>query len=217
MRWQHPTRGLVPPMAFLPAAEEAGLLPALTRRVLDLSLGQVAALRAYEPLLQVAVNVGAPDLMDPGFVAHVGDRLAAAGLPAQALRIEVTETVVMSDPERILQTLRDLRQLGVGVSLDDYGTGLASLSYLRSLPVDELKIDRSFVARMVEDPASALIVRSTVDLAHGLGLHVVAEGVEDEATLAALDAAGCDLVQGYLLGRPGPVEQLGLAAVRLAG
>ena len=179
VRWQHPSRGLLAPGAFVAAAESAGLLPALTRRVLALALTQVQELRVRHPELQVAVNLGAPDLLDPGFVDHVQRALAAHRLPAQALRFEVTETVVMSDPAPVLRTLHRLRALGIGISLDDYGTGLASLSYLRDLPVDELKIDRSFVSALTTDPTSALIVTSTIELAHGLGLTVVAEGIED--------------------------------------
>ena len=118
------------------------------------------------------------------------------------LRLEVTETAVMTDPVAVSRALGSLRAVGVGLSLDDFGTGLSSLTYLRDLPVDELKVDRSFVQRLLEDPASRLIVESTVQLAHGLGLQVVAEGVEDDETLAALVEVGCDLVQGFLLGRP---------------
>ena len=213
VRWRHPRRGLVPPDGFIGAAERAGLLPQLTERVLELSLGHVAQLRRLGHAIQVAVNVGAPDLLEPRFPAKVARALDRHGVPPQLLRLEVTETVVMSDPERVLQTLALLRAIGVGLSLDDYGTGLSSLTYLRSLPVDELKIDRSFVQRIVDDPASGLIVGSTIALAHGLGLKVVAEGVEDEQTLAALNEAGCDVVQGFLLGRPVAVDQLVLAPV----
>jgi diguanylate cyclase len=212
VRWHHPTLGLVPPMSFVPAAEAAGILPLLTARVLDLSLGHVAALGRRGHRLPVAVNVGAPDLLDAGFAASVGRALARHGVPPHLLRVEVTETVVMTDPARVTRTLEDLRAMGVALSLDDYGTGLSSLSYLRTLPVDELKVDRSFVSRLTDDPASSLIVASTIALAHGLGLTVVAEGVEDEATLDALVAAGCDVVQGYLLGRPVPVDELRLPA-----
>ena len=217
VRWRHPRRGLVPPDGFIDAAERAGLLPQLTVRVLELSLGHVAELRRAGHAIQVAVNVGAPDLLDPRFPATVAKALDRHAVPPQLLRLEVTETVVMSDPERVLRTLGLLRAIGVGLSLDDYGTGLSSLTYLRSLPVDELKIDRSFVQRIVDDPASGLIVGSTIALAHGLGLKVVAEGVEDEQTLAALNEAGCDVVQGFLLGRPVTVDQLVLAPVARRG
>ncbi|HEU0102796.1 MAG TPA: bifunctional diguanylate cyclase/phosphodiesterase [Mycobacteriales bacterium] len=212
-RWQHPRRGLLGPAAFVLAAESAGLLPALTRSVLALSLRQVRELRRDHPDLQVAVNLGAPDLLDTGLVEHVELALSALGLPPSAVRFEVTETVVMSEPAPVLATLHRLRALGVGISLDDYGTGLASLSYVRDLPIDELKIDRSFVQGMTTDRARTLIVVSTVELAHGLGLSVVAEGVEDLATLDALRQHGCDLVQGYLLGPPAPVDALDLTGI----
>ena len=203
VRWQHPRRGLLAPSDFLQEVERAGLLPGLTSRVLDVVLADQAAARAAQADLRpVSVNVGAADLLDPAFASRTAARLEHHALPPACLRIEITEGVVMAEPERILTTLHELSALGIALSLDDYGTGLSSLSYLRLLPVDELKIDRSFVSRMTQDSASALIVGSRIALAHGLGLLVVAEGVEDEETLQALAAAGCDLVQGYLTGRP---------------
>ena len=205
VRWQHPRRGLLAPGAFLDTLEQAGLMPELTRRVLDLVATEQARHQVSgSVVLPVSVNVGAGDLLDPHFANSTAARLARFALAPSCLRIEVTEGVVMTDPERILTTLHQLEALGIALSLDDYGTGLSSLAYLRLLPVDELKIDRSFISRMSTDPASALIVGSTIALAHGLGLRVVAEGVEDAETLTALSAAGCDLVQGYLLGRPAP-------------
>ena len=208
VRWNHPVRGLVPPLDFLPAVENAGLLPELTLRVLELSLTDVAVLRDAGFDLQVGVNVGAPDLLDPRFASRVAQLLDRHVLPASCLRLEVTETVVMRNPARVVRTLRLLGGIGVGLSLDDYGTGLASLTYLRELPIDELKIDRSFVTPYVSDLTSQLITDSTLDLAHKLGLTVVAEGIEDTATGAALALAGCDLLQGWACGRPVPLAQL---------
>ena len=202
VRWQHPRRGLLAPGHFLEAVEQAGLLPQLTTRVLQLVLDHQRTALSRGAAPPISVNLGAPDLLEPDFAARVGRMLRAHDVPASSLRFEVTEGVVMSDPDRILLTLDELRSLGIVLSLDDYGTGLSSLSYLRCLPIDELKIDRSFVQQLCTDPATALIVGSTIALAHGLGLTVVAEGVEDQATLDALAAAGCDLVQGYLVGRP---------------
>ena len=202
VRWQHPTRGLLAPGSFVDVAERAGLLPQLTGAVLELSMLAAVDLRRSGHPLPVAVNVGAPDLLDRRLSSRIAQALDRHDLPTSLLRLEVTETAVMQDPERIVRTLRLLRGIGIGISLDDYGTGLSSLAYLKQLPIDELKIDRTFIASMVEDRASALIVRSTVELAHGLGVRVVAEGVEDTQTLAALVDAGCDLAQGYLLGRP---------------
>lgn len=202
VRWEHPRRGLLGPGAFLPAAERGGLMRQITRQVVNQVL---AALVAHPDLPPVAVNLSASDLLDATFADDVARQLAALGLAPQRLRFEITEDVVMSDPDRILATLHRLRALGHGLSLDDYGTGLSSLSYLRSLPIDELKIDRSFVQQMTRDRASALIVSSTVTLSHELGLTVVAEGIEDAETQAAVAATGCDVLQGYLLGRPGPL------------
>ena len=202
VRWNHPTRGLLLPGEFLAAVERAGLLPSMTARVLAQAVAFLAELLAADRDVHVAVNLGAPDLLDVDLPASVARVLAEHAVPARHLRIEVTETVVMSDPDRILATLVALRTLGVGLSLDDYGTGLSSLAYLRVLPVDELKIDRSFVRDLLTDSSCALIVSSTVRLAHDLRLRVVAEGVEDQPTLEALAVAGCDTVQGWHTGRP---------------
>ena len=206
VRWEHPTRGLLFPGSFLEPCERAGLLPALTLRVLRAALTHVARLAQEGCSVPVSVNVGVGDLLDPGFAKTISDLLWEAGVPASSLCVEVTETVVMSDPVAIMTTLESLRAFGVRIALDDYGTGLASLAYLRSLPVDELKIDRSFVSDLITDPAAAVIVASTINLAHALGLSVVAEGVEDEPGFAALTAIGCDTVQGYLMGRPEPAN-----------
>ncbi len=208
VRWKHPSRGMVAPDEFVAATERAGLMPRLTEKVLHLTLVEAAALKRDGRSVPLAVNVSAPDLLDVGFAGRVAAALEEHELPASVLRLEITETVVMSDPARVLTTLGLLTRLGIRLSLDDYGTGLSSLSYLRTLPVDELKIDRSFVARITTDQASKLIVTSTITLAHGLGLAVVAEGIEDEQTLQALADAGCDVVQGYLLGRPAPACDL---------
>jgi EAL domain-containing protein (putative c-di-GMP-specific phosphodiesterase class I) len=204
---------LLGPSEFLPAAERAGLLAALTEHVLDAALAQVRRFLDRGMEIPVSVNITAPDLLDLTFVRRVGRALDSHEVPAELLCLEVTETVVMSDPDRIVAALGGLRALGVGLSLDDYGTGLSSLAYLQTLPVDELKIDRSFVSRLVHDRGSALIVGSTIGLAHGLALRVVAEGVEDEATMQVLASVGCDTVQGFLLGRPVPADELDLASV----
>ena len=202
IRWQHPVDGLLPPFAFLPAAEQAGLLPQITQHVLRTVLTDAQHVRPTRPDWQVSVNICADDLLDPDFVRLVRDLLAQHHLPADVLRLEVTETVVMTDPARTIQALDRLAELGVGLSLDDYGTGLASLAYLRDLPVDELKIDRSFVRDLLQNTTDELIVASTVQLAHGLGLTVVAEGAEDDVTVTRLHQMHCDTVQGYALSRP---------------
>ena len=212
VRWEHPTGGMLPPARFLQVAEDAGLMPALTDFVLRTALQDLPAFRAVRPGWQTAVNLGQHDL-DAGLPVRLADALAAAGLPASALRLEVTEDVVMRDAERMLAVLHDVAGLGIGLSLDDYGTGRASLAHLRQLPVDELKIDRSFVARLQDGQVDTLLVASTVQLAHALGLRPVAEGAEDHATVRALAGLGCDLVQGYALSRPLPRDDLLLLAV----
>jgi diguanylate cyclase len=208
VRWEHPTRGLLAPGGFLPAAEDAGLLTAITSCVLGAALGEMGARGPRGNGTPVSVNVTAPDLLDVGFPDRVAAALSAHGVHPSLLRLEITETVVMSDPQRVLAALGRLKRLGVSLSLDDYGTGLSSLAYLQNLPVDELKIDRSFVSRILTDRASAVIVSSTIELAHALGLTVVAEGVEDTLTLDALASSGCDTIQGFLLGRPAPACEL---------
>jgi diguanylate cyclase len=209
VRWQHPTRGLLGPHHFLGLAEQAGLMPRMTVRILHAALEQAAAWRRAGHDLAVAVNVSTVNLLDAALPDVVATALAAAGVPASRLTLEITEDTLMADPERAAAVLAELRALGVHVSLDDYGTGYSSLAYLRDLAADELKIDRSFVSGIAQDEALALIVRSTIDLAHGLGLRVVAEGIEDAGTWDALAALGCDIVQGYHLARPAPAAEIG--------
>ena len=208
VRWFHPARGLVLPDAFVTLAEHSGLGRALTTRVLDLSLDQCRDWRSAGHDLVVSVNVTVADLLDHDFPSDVTAALAARDLPPSALMVEITERSIFSDRVRIGSVLAALRDRGVGLSLDDFGTGYSSLTHLRTLPVKEVKIDRSFVARMTSDPADAAIVASTIQLAHALGMDVVAEGVEDEETWRRLAAAGCQLIQGYALARPAPAADL---------
>lgn len=208
VRWQHPTRGLLHPGDFLPLARETGLMRPLTLTVLDQALAHVRRWRIQNSSLAVAVNLSVHSLIDSDLPADVARLLAAHDLPAQALILEITEDGLMSDSARARAVLDELHLLGVGLSIDDYGTGYSSLAYLQDLPVDELKLDRTFVRRLSSDSRSAAIVRSTVELAHSLGLRLVAEGVEDEATLAILRGFGCDVVQGYHVSRPLPAAQV---------
>ncbi len=208
VRWRREDGRLVPPNEFVAAAEHAGLSRPLTRKVLDLALGQLQIWRAQGQQLHVAVNTTVADLLDADFPREVAAALAAYGLPADALVLEVTETSVLSDPGRIGNVLAQLGELGIGLSLDDFGTGYSSLAHLKSLPVGEVKVDRSFVARMCTDPTDAAIVFATIQLAGKLGIRVVAEGVEDEQTWDALSALDCELIQGYLLSRPLPAAEL---------
>ncbi|MEU0969756.1 bifunctional diguanylate cyclase/phosphodiesterase [Streptomyces sp. NPDC005917] len=207
VRWVHPERGKVPPDEFIAIAESSGLMPHLTEYVLETALGQVAEWRAQGLRVPVAVNVSPRDVHTPGFAGSVAARLARHGVPAGALQLEITEHVLLEDPQRAADTLAGLTGHGVKMSLDDFGTGYSSLVHLRRLPVSELKIDRSFVARLAIDNEDAEIVRCTVDLAHSLGLLVVAEGVEDDETWERLRDLGCDAVQGWLVAAAMPPEE----------
>ncbi|KND39530.1 putative bifunctional diguanylate cyclase/phosphodiesterase [Streptomyces acidiscabies] len=207
VRWVHPERGKVPPDEFIAIAESSGLMPHLTEYVLETALEQVARWRAQGLRVPVAVNVSPRDVHTPGFAGSVAARLARHGVPAGALQLEITEHVLLEDPQRAADTLNGLTGHGVKMSLDDFGTGYSSLVHLRRLPVSELKIDRSFVARLAVDTQDAEIVRCTVDLAHSLGLLVVAEGVEDDETWERLRDLGCDAVQGWLVAAAMPPEE----------
>ena len=208
VRWDHPTRGLVYPDTFVAVAEQAGFMRQMTAYVLDAALAQTAAWREDGLELTMAVNVSATDLMDARFPDEVAGLLAHHGVPAESLQLEVTENTIMSDPERALESLRLISDTGVSISLDDYGTGYSSLAYVKRLPIRELKIDRSFVFNMDTDPKDAMIVRSTIELASNLGICVVAEGVETEATWATLRDMGATLAQGYLLTKALPADDL---------
>jgi diguanylate cyclase (GGDEF)-like protein len=208
VRWDHPQRGLLSPGEFIPLAEQTDLMRPLTLYVLNRALEQVGAWERSGISLGVAVNIAVANLLDAEFPAAVAAAVDRSGVPADRLQLEITENVVMADPVRAAQVLADLGRIGVRLSLDDFGTGYSSLAYLKQLPVEELKIDRSFVMGMAADGLDAAIVRSTIDLARNLGLQVVAEGVEDAATLADLEALGCDLAQGFYLSRPVPPAEL---------
>ena len=208
IRWQHPTRGAVPPESFIPLAENSGLIAELTAFVLDAALGQLAALRAAGHELRMAVNLSARHLSDLALPRQVAEALARHGIPPAMLVLEVTETGILADPARVDAVIGTLRELGVAIAVDDYGTGHASLSYLKTLEVDELKIDKSFVVDMGRDTHDFIIVRSTIALALDLGLRVIAEGIEDEQTAVALRDLGCDVGQGYHLGRPTTPHQI---------
>ena len=207
-RWEHPTLGTLEPSEFVPIAEQTGLVIALTSAVLDAALERVAAWRAMGHDISVAVNLSARSFLDAGLADEIPELLAARGVPPEALELEITESMLMHDPRRARATLERLAAIGVGVSVDDFGTGYSSLAHLKRLPVDTLKIDRSFVLHMAEDGADEAIVRSMIELAHTLGMQVVAEGVETGATWMRLSALGCDLAQGFHLARPLPPSGL---------
>ncbi|MGR7028179.1 putative bifunctional diguanylate cyclase/phosphodiesterase [Geodermatophilus sp. URMC 62] len=209
VRWAHPDRGLLPPAAFLPLAEVHGLMRPLTDEVLRQAVTQAAAWHRAGRELRMSVNLSASNLLDVDLPARVAGLLREARLPAGRLVLEITESVLLSDPDRSLAVVGRLADLGVAVSIDDFGTGYSSLSYLRDLPVGELKLDRSFTADLLTDTRTEAIVASTVALAHRLGLRVVAEGVEHDETLAHLAGLGCDESQGYLHSAPLPADRLG--------
>ena len=208
VRWQHPTRGLLLPDAFLPLVEDAGLMREMTDAVLELSLDQVARWRSEGRVLSVAVNLSASSLVDSDLPERVWGALRDRDLPASALELEITEDFLMGDRERARAILVDLRRFGIRVAVDDFGTGYSSLAYLRELPIDELKLDRSFVLPMGSDPRAAAIVRSTIDLAHSLGMTMVAEGVEDGETAHQLAISRCDKVQGFFFSQALPAVEL---------
>ncbi len=208
VRWQHPQRGLLGPHWFLPLVEQTGLMHPLTVFVLRAALRQCRAWRDAGLELSVSVNLAVPNLIDSELPAVVERMLFDERVEPGWLCLEVTESSVMADPDRALEVLGALHALGVRLSVDDFGTGYSSLAYLKHLPVDEVKVDRSFVMCMQENPADKAIVGSTVALAHELGLEVVGEGVETDEALASLADMGCDRYQGYLLSRPVPAPEL---------
>ncbi|WP_327003105.1 EAL domain-containing protein [Dactylosporangium sp. NBC_01737] len=208
VRWSHPTRGPIPPAEFIPVAETTGLITRLTLYVLRLAVAQARAWLDDGLVVPIAVNLSPRCLLDPDLVGHVTRLLHEHELPADLLRLEVTETAVMANPALATETLTALHRLGVRLSIDDYGTGYSSMAYLKSLPVDELKVDRTFVMHMDDDPEDAVLVRGAIELGHNLGMTVVAEGVEGAAHVTALQELGCDIAQGYHYARPMPPEDL---------
>ena len=203
VRWQHPVRGLLAPAEFLPAVERTGLIEPLTDAVLDAALAQVRAWCADGLPVPVAVNLSARSLARADLPERVLGRLREHGVPAHLLRLEITESALLTEPARAREVLHRLHAAGVRISLDDFGTGYSSMGHLKHLPVDELKVDRSYVAEMTTSAEDAALVRSVVDLGHELGMTVVAEGVEDAATARALADLRCDVGQGHLFARPG--------------
>jgi diguanylate cyclase (GGDEF)-like protein len=208
VRWQNPDRGYVSPADFVPMAEETGLIADLGRWVLNTAGRQAAVWRRTRPELGINVNVSGRQLTDPTFAADVERMLSDTRLPPEAVTLELTESVLMTDPKIAIASLRDLQDLGVDVSIDDFGTGYSSLSYLQRLPVDELKIDRAFISRGNPTTADLAVIRTIVELARTLRLRTVVEGIETEAQRNAMRLLGCDLGQGYHLCRPVHPEDL---------
>jgi EAL domain-containing protein (putative c-di-GMP-specific phosphodiesterase class I) len=214
VRWQHPERGLLPPAAFVETAENSGLIRELGLWVLRAACRQGVAWHEAAPdapPLEIAVNLSARQLADPRLPALVESVLEETGLDPSTLVLEMTETALMADADAALGALRALRSLGLRLAIDDFGTGYSSLVYLKRFPVNELKIDRSFVEGLGSDPEDTAIVTSVIELAHAVGIQAVAEGVETEEQWRALLTLGCDLAQGYLFARPLPADEVPLA------
>jgi EAL domain-containing protein (putative c-di-GMP-specific phosphodiesterase class I) len=207
LRWQHPQRSLVPPMQFIPFAEQTGFIRTLTLWVFEEAARMWRVLNEGGQRLVISVNLSTRDLLDLELPQKFEALLVKHIVPAEAFCLEITESAIMDDPQRAMGTLERLSGLGFRLSIDDFGTGYSSLAYLKRLPVDEIKIDRSFVMGMEKDANDARIVRSTIELAHGLGLTVVAEGVENAQVWNLLREQSCDEAQGFHMGRPMPGDE----------
>jgi diguanylate cyclase len=208
VRWQHPVRGLVQPDDFIPLVQHTGLINPLTRYVIDAALRQARAWSAQGWELSIAVNLSTRNLLDVEFPEQVAELLARHQVDPRWLELEITESTMLEDPARTKAVLERLSAMGIRLSVDDFGTGYSSLAYLTRLPIDEIKIDRSFVMNMADNEDDATIVRSTIDLGRNLGLEVVAEGVESGPVWDELTALGCTVAQGHFLCPPVPADEL---------
>jgi predicted signal transduction protein with EAL and GGDEF domain len=207
-RWTDPVLGQVGPSTFVPLAERTGLAEPLTSLALQIAAADCRRFRDQGCFVPVAVNVSARMLVDPRLPEHVERQRRACDLPDDAIEIEITESTLMGDHAQAREALARLRSIGIRISIDDFGTGYSSLSYLRELPVHALKIDRSFITDLIDEPDSEAIVRSIIELARNLGLETVAEGVEDERASGRLMSLGCDYVQGFAIARPMPADAM---------
>jgi EAL domain-containing protein (putative c-di-GMP-specific phosphodiesterase class I) len=210
LRWCHPSRGPVTPDELIKVAEPSSVMRLLTRWVLDHAVQRLAQWEAEGLRLRISVNVSVRDLHSGEIVEQIEELLRRHGVAPSALQLEITESALMADPNRVIATLTKLHQVGIGIALDDFGTGYSSMQHLRRLPLREVKIDRSFVISMTEDADARAIVRSIIELAGALGLRVVAEGVEDESAWRLLHLAGCDIAQGWFYAKPQLAEELPL-------
>jgi EAL domain-containing protein (putative c-di-GMP-specific phosphodiesterase class I) len=214
-RWRHPSRGVLPPAAFLGLVADAGLMGPFTMSVLDQAFIQQAKWSEQGYDIGVSVNISAASLRDEALPDKVGALISKHRINPARITLELTEDSFIADPEQALVVLEQLRALGVELSIDDFGTGFSSLTYIRRLPVSELKLDRTFLTGAPQDKRAVSVIRSTVDLAHSLGLRIVAEGIENLEALALVDELGCDAAQGYLMGRPVPAQDFDLGPVGL--
>ena len=213
-RWTDAAEGSIPPVVFIPIAEESGLIGPLTDWLVEQCLTECKRWRAAGLQLHLSINISALTLLSPGLVEKLKASIEASQVPADTINLEITESCFIASPERSLEVMRQLRDLGFKLSIDDFGTGFSSLSYLKSMPIHELKIDQAFVRNLLTESGDQAIVTSTINLAHNLGLVVVAEGIEDDATAAWLDKAQCDIGQGYWFARPMPTTQFMELAVK---
>ena len=208
VRWQHPSRGFLPPNEFIAFAEQTGYIREITHWVMDAAFAQSIRWRTQGLAIAISINLSVRDLLSAGLAARCAELLLRHGASPHWFTLEITESVIMDDPDRALETARELHEMGFSLSIDDFGTGYSSLALIKKLPVAELKIDRSFVMNMVADAEDMVIVRSVIDLAHNMGLLVVAEGVESAQALKLLAKMGCDIAQGYHICKPVPADQL---------
>jgi EAL domain-containing protein (putative c-di-GMP-specific phosphodiesterase class I) len=208
VRWQHPSRGFLAPSEFIPFAEQTGYIREITHWVMDTAFAQSVCWRAKGLAINISINLSVRDLLSVGFAARCGELLQRHDADPHWFRLEITESVIMDDPERTLETALQLHAMGFSLSIDDFGTGYSSLALIKKLPVAELKIDSSFVMNMITDAQDMTIVRTVIDLAHNMGLLVVAEGVESAQALKLLKEMDCDVVQGYYVCQPVPADQL---------
>jgi EAL domain-containing protein (putative c-di-GMP-specific phosphodiesterase class I) len=208
VRWKHPHRGMIPPDEFIPLAERSGLIRPLTQWVLSTALDQIRLWEQAGFQLSVAVNLSARNLLDAQLPDHLEELLRRTGARPNRLELEITESTIMIDPVRALDILTRLHRMGVPLAIDDFGTGYSSLGYLKRLPVSAVKVDKSFVKNMEANDNDAVIVRSTIELAHNLGLQVIAEGVETSYLWDRLAGLGCDAAQGYYISQPVPADAL---------
>jgi len=208
VRWQHPSLGMIPPDSFIHIAEQTGQIKALTRWVFTTALAQFNTWRTLGLDLNIAINIAANNLKEADFHQFICQSLMSANVPSEKVTLEVTESSVVEDPESAIKLLSEFKSHGMKISIDDYGTGYSSLAQLKQLPVHELKIDKSFIQCLEHDEDDQIIVRSTIELAHNMGLHVVAEGIEDEFSLNWLADHGCELAQGYYISKPKPATEL---------
>ena len=206
LRWEHPERGFISPEDFIPLAEHTGLIQPITCWVMDNASKQCAAWNKLGHKLLISINVSSNCIHDARLPVKLNEIILGNKLSPEQITLELTENIFIKDPVRSKKILDNINKMGVGISIDDFGTGYSSLAYLKQLPVNEIKIDRSFVMEMLEDDNDEVIVRTTIDLAHNLGIKVVAEGVESLAAAQKLQEFDCDYAQGFYLGRPMEVE-----------